>query len=170
MIESFPVVSFYLQETLNSTFKLNISPQNYLRPVEGLGSKTCVKFGFSRSTTGAVLGAVLMEAFYVVFDRNQSRIGFGLTTCPLPNPNHPTSESSISGPFNTTSDLSVCAYKKPESPKSFMVVSYVMAGLAVVVILPLFLLVLLWGKKCFMGHFNHYAEDDDSNEMLSETN
>ena len=31
---------------------------------------------------GAVLGAVVMEAFYVVFDREQKRVGFAVNACP----------------------------------------------------------------------------------------
>ena len=66
-------------------------------------SQICVKFGFSPSTSGTVLGAVLMEAFYVVFDRSASRIGFGQTTCPLPDPDNEILKKTVKGPFFTNS-------------------------------------------------------------------
>ncbi|XP_005107565.1 beta-secretase 1 [Aplysia californica] len=166
--ELFPVVSFYLLQSENSSFRLDITAQHYLRPVQSVDGKglvpdeMCVKFGFSPSTTGAVLGAVLMEAFYVVFDRNNSRVGFGQTTCPLPDPDHPIRNHSIVGPLYTKKDLRSCAYKKPDSHQSFLVVSYVMAGLAVVVVLPLLLLLILWVKNLLSRKRHHCADDDGS--------
>lgn len=41
----------------------------------------CYKFAVSQSSTGTVMGAVIMEGFYVVFDRAQRRIGFAVSTC-----------------------------------------------------------------------------------------
>lgn len=41
----------------------------------------CYKFAVSQSSTGTVLGAVVMEGFYVVFDRARKRIGFAVSAC-----------------------------------------------------------------------------------------
>lgn len=41
----------------------------------------CYKFAVSQSNTGTVMGAVIMEGFYVVFDRERKRIGFAVSTC-----------------------------------------------------------------------------------------
>lgn len=41
----------------------------------------CYKFAVSQSSTGTVMGAVIMEGFYVVFDRENKRIGFAVSTC-----------------------------------------------------------------------------------------
>ncbi len=41
----------------------------------------CYKFAVSQSSTGTVMGAVIMEGFYVVFDREHKRIGFAVSTC-----------------------------------------------------------------------------------------
>ncbi|XP_059140984.1 beta-secretase 1-like [Physella acuta] len=143
-LKAFPVVTFTLFESENISFDLHLTPQHYLRLVETDISNpllSCVKFGFSSSTSGTVLGAVLMEAFYVVFDRNSSKIGFGQTTCPLPDPSHPLLAVTVEGPNVASNTLTKCAYMKPESTeKSFLILSYVMAGLSVVVILPLLLL------------------------------
>lgn len=57
--------------------------QQYLRPVEDGASaqEDCYKFAVSQSSTGTVMGAVIMEGFYVVFDREKKRIGFAVSTC-----------------------------------------------------------------------------------------
>lgn len=59
------------------------SLQQYLRPVEDVASaqEDCYKFAVSQSSTGTVMGAVIMEGFYVVFDRENKRIGFAVSTC-----------------------------------------------------------------------------------------
>lgn len=58
------------------------SVQQYLRPVEDVPSaEDCYKFAVSQSSTGTVMGAVIMEGFYVVFDREKKRIGFAVSTC-----------------------------------------------------------------------------------------
>ncbi|XP_055867846.1 beta-secretase 1-like [Biomphalaria glabrata] len=160
---SFPVISFELMMSENSSFKLHLSPQHYLRPVdmilEEIGS--CVKFGFSPSNGGTVLGAVLMEAFYVVFDRKAKQIGFGQTACPLPDPRHPILNVTITGPFYKNKNNSVCIYKKSSADdQSFLVVSYVMIGLSVIVFIPLVLLFALWIR----GRMK-----DMENEDMSET-
>lgn len=41
----------------------------------------CFRFGVSSSINGLVIGATVMEGFYVVFDRAQRRLGFALSTC-----------------------------------------------------------------------------------------
>ncbi|RUS87731.1 hypothetical protein EGW08_004477 [Elysia chlorotica] len=154
----FPVVSFSLQQSENSSFKLDLTPQHYLRAVEpnpGLASEmglptsqVCVKFGFSPSDSGTVLGAVLMEAFYVVFDRSASRIGFGQTTCPLPDPHNPVLKKTVRGPVFVDKNFNECAYKKTESAhQAFLVATYVMAGLCIVIILPIVFIFFSWSQR-----------------------
>ncbi|XP_056297181.1 protein NPAT-like [Pseudoliparis swirei] len=41
----------------------------------------CFRFGLSSSANGLVIGATVMEGFYVVFDRAQRRLGFALSSC-----------------------------------------------------------------------------------------
>ncbi|KAM4742497.1 beta-secretase 1 isoform 2-T2 [Anableps anableps] len=80
----FPVISLYLMsENRNQSFRISILPQQYLRPVEDVPSaqEDCYKFAVSQSSTGTVMGAVIMEGFYVVFDREKKRIGFAVSTC-----------------------------------------------------------------------------------------
>ncbi|XP_073513190.1 beta-secretase 1 isoform X2 [Phyllobates terribilis] len=80
----FPVISLYLMgEATNESFRITILPQQYLRPVEDIATSQddCYKFAVSQSSTGTVMGAVIMEGFYVVFDRARKRIGFAVSTC-----------------------------------------------------------------------------------------
>nr|XP_028564109.1 beta-secretase 1 isoform X2 [Podarcis muralis] len=80
----FPVISLYLMgETTNQSFRISILPQQYLRPVEDVATSQdeCYKFAISQSSTGTVMGAVIMEGFYVVFDRARKRIGFAVSAC-----------------------------------------------------------------------------------------
>uniref|UniRef100_K7F275 Beta-secretase 1 n=1 Tax=Pelodiscus sinensis TaxID=13735 RepID=K7F275_PELSI len=60
-----------------------LSFQQYLRPVEDVATSQddCYKFAISQSSTGTVMGAVIMEGFHVVFDRARKRIGFAVSTC-----------------------------------------------------------------------------------------
>lgn len=60
-----------------------VRTQQYLRPVEDVASaqEDCYKFAVSQSSTGTVMGAVIMEGFYVVFDRENKRIGFAVSMC-----------------------------------------------------------------------------------------
>lgn len=62
---------------------------------------------------GAVLGALLMESFYVVFDRKNRQIGFAATKCPPPDPNSPYINGSVDGPYTDGGIVcfGVCAYK-----------------------------------------------------------
>jgi len=46
----------------------------------------CYKFSVTPSSTGGVIGAVVMEGFYTIFDRANDRIGFAISTCPLRDP------------------------------------------------------------------------------------
>ena len=41
----------------------------------------CFRFGVSSSANGLVIGATVMEGFYVVFDRAQKRVGFAVSSC-----------------------------------------------------------------------------------------
>ncbi|KAL0173753.1 hypothetical protein M9458_029721, partial [Cirrhinus mrigala] len=54
----------------------------YVQPVTNIdGTLDCFRFGISPSANGLVIGATVMEGFYVVFDRAQKRVGFAVSTC-----------------------------------------------------------------------------------------
>ena len=56
--------------------------QLYIQPITDVdGTLDCFRFGVSSSANGLVIGATVMEGFYVVFDRAQRRLGFALSSC-----------------------------------------------------------------------------------------
>lgn len=46
-----------------------------------LPGQHCYKFAITKAERGTVIGAVIMEGFYVVFDRENVQVGFAATTC-----------------------------------------------------------------------------------------
>uniref|UniRef100_A0A8C4LCF5 Beta-secretase 1 n=1 Tax=Equus asinus TaxID=9793 RepID=A0A8C4LCF5_EQUAS len=98
----FPVISLYLMgEVTNQSFRITILPQQYLRPVEDVATSQddCYKFAISQSSTGTVMGAVIMEGFYVVFDRARKRIGFAVSACHVTCATHLALQSSCKDYF-----------------------------------------------------------------------
>uniref|UniRef100_A0A667YP44 Beta-secretase 2 n=1 Tax=Myripristis murdjan TaxID=586833 RepID=A0A667YP44_9TELE len=79
----FPKLSIYLRATNTSqSFRITILPQLYIQAITDVdGTLDCFRFGVSSSANGLVIGATVMEGFYVVFDRAQRRVGFALSTC-----------------------------------------------------------------------------------------
>ena len=58
--------------------------QLYLRETIERGplpGQHCYKFAITKAEKGTVIGAVIMEGFYVVFDRENVQVGFAATTC-----------------------------------------------------------------------------------------
>uniref|UniRef100_A0A6I8P8A5 FAM3 metabolism regulating signaling molecule B n=1 Tax=Ornithorhynchus anatinus TaxID=9258 RepID=A0A6I8P8A5_ORNAN len=79
----FPKISIYLRDENSSrSFRITILPQLYIQPMMGVASNyECYRFGISSSTNALVIGATVMEGFYVVFDRAQKRVGFAVSLC-----------------------------------------------------------------------------------------
>ncbi|XP_045209732.2 beta-secretase 1-like [Mercenaria mercenaria] len=148
----FPTVSLVLPANATASFKLVISPQQYLRPVgeenDNSPENDCFKFGISSLDSGSVIGAIVMEGFYVVFDRENKEVKFANSTCRPLDPD--TVRSHIQGYMKYTGDYNDCAYKKVETDnKTLTIVGYVLAGICGVCILPLFVLLLQWQcRKC----------------------
>lgn len=61
---------------------MTVSSQLYIQQITDVdGTLDCFRFGVSSSVNGLVIGATVMEGFYVVFDRAQRRLGFALSNC-----------------------------------------------------------------------------------------
>ncbi|XP_046854422.1 beta-secretase 1-like [Xenia sp. Carnegie-2017] len=139
----FPDIYISLLSSTSSSkhFTLKIPPQLYLREtIERLfESQRCYKFAITRADRGTVIGAVIMEGFYVVFDREKSQVGFGATTCGAdgrPNP-----QSKVLGPY--TRDPVDCQYIESEnSDTTLLTVAYVMAGVCVLCLIPITVLLI----------------------------
>ncbi|XP_009200488.1 beta-secretase 2 isoform X1 [Papio anubis] len=82
----FPKISIYLRDENSSrSFRITILPQLYIQPMMGAGlNYECYRFGISPSTNALVIGATVMEGFYVIFDRARKRVGFAASPCAGP--------------------------------------------------------------------------------------
>ncbi|XP_039185744.1 beta-secretase 1 isoform X1 [Crotalus tigris] len=156
----FPVISLYLMgEATNHSFRISILPQQYLRPVEDVATSQdeCYKFAVSQSSTGTVMGAVIMEGFYVVFDRAQKRIGFAVSTCHVQDAFW---TASVDGPF-LHPDMEDCGYNIPQTDEStLMTIAYIMAAICALFMLPLCLMVSQWRcLRCLRRGHDDFADD-----------
>lgn len=156
----FPVISLYLMgEVTNQSFRITILPQQYLRPVEDVATSQddCYKFAISQSSTGTVMGAVIMEGFYVVFDRAQKRIGFAVSACHV---HDEFRTATVEGPF-VTPDMEDCGYNIPQTDEStLMTIAYVMAAICALFMLPLCLMVCQWRcLRCLRHQHDDFADD-----------
>lgn len=91
-------------------FKLTISPQLYLRETVDsrfVENQRCFRFSITKSDQGTVIGAIIMEGFYVVFDRKNSRIGFATSTCPTKGKLN--TKASVKGPFKKGFNITKCS-------------------------------------------------------------
>uniref|UniRef100_A0A3Q1LZR2 Beta-secretase 1 n=2 Tax=Bos TaxID=9903 RepID=A0A3Q1LZR2_BOVIN len=156
----FPVISLYLMgEVTNQSFRITILPQQYLRPVEDVATSQddCYKFAISQSSTGTVMGAVIMEGFYVVFDRARKRIGFAVSACHV---HDEFRTAAVEGPF-VTPDMEDCGYNIPQTDEStLMTIAYVMAAICALFMLPLCLMVCQWRcLRCLRHQHDDFADD-----------
>nr|KAF6464067.1 beta-secretase 1 [Rousettus aegyptiacus] len=156
----FPVISLYLMgEVTNQSFRITILPQQYLRPVEDVATSQddCYKFAISQSSTGTVMGAVIMEGFYVIFDRARKRIGFAVSSCHV---HDEFRTAAVEGPF-VTLDMEDCGYNIPQTDEStLMTIAYVMAAICALFMLPLCLMVCQWRcLRCLRHQHDDFADD-----------
>ncbi|KAA0701716.1 Beta-secretase 2 [Triplophysa tibetana] len=138
----FPKISIYLRATnASESFRITILPQLYVQPVTDIdGTLDCFRFGISPSANGLVIGATVMEGFYVIFDRVKRRVGFAVSTC-AENGGEPMAE--IAGPFLADGVASDCtAGVSLREPLMWVIVYALMALCALVLIILLILLIL----------------------------
>ncbi|XP_034557359.1 beta-secretase 2 isoform X1 [Notolabrus celidotus] len=137
----FPKLSIYLRATNTSqSFRITILPQLYIQPITDVdGTLDCFRFGVSSSSNGLVIGATVMEGFYVVFDRAQRRLGFALSNCAV---NSGIALSEIAGPFSAADVAGNCSSGPLKEPLLWVISYALMAVCAFVLIILLLLLVL----------------------------
>ncbi|XP_036707461.1 beta-secretase 2 isoform X2 [Balaenoptera musculus] len=113
----------------------------YIQPMMGAGlNYECYRFGISPSTNALVIGATVMEGFYVVFDRARKRVGFAASPC-AEIAGAPVSE--ISGPFSTEDIASNCVPALPLNEPILWIVSYTLMSVCGIILLILIILLLL---------------------------
>uniref|UniRef100_A0A671SI13 Beta-secretase 2-like n=1 Tax=Sinocyclocheilus anshuiensis TaxID=1608454 RepID=A0A671SI13_9TELE len=138
----FPKISIYLRATNTSqSFRITILPQLYVQPVTDIdGTLDCFRFGISPSANGLVIGATVMEGFYVIFDRAQKRVGFAVSTC-AENGGVPFAE--IAGPFLAEGVASDCTSGVPLREPVMWVIAYALMGICALVLIVLLILLIL---------------------------
>ncbi|XP_064135546.1 beta-secretase 2 isoform X3 [Loxodonta africana] len=113
----------------------------YIQPMIGAGlNYECYRFGISPSSNALVIGATVMEGFYVVFDRARKRVGFAMSPC-AEIAGAPVSE--ISGPFSTDDIASNCVPALPLKEPVLWIVSYSLMSVCGIILLVLIILLLL---------------------------
>ncbi|XP_015249741.1 PREDICTED: beta-secretase 2 [Cyprinodon variegatus] len=138
--EFFPKISIYLRSTNSSqSFRITILPQLYIQPIGDLEDLDCFRFGVSSSANGLVIGATVMEGFYVVFDRAQRRLGFALSNCAMSNG---VAVSEIAGPFSAEDVAADCSGRVLKPPVLW-VISYALVAVCALILIILLLLLLL---------------------------
>ncbi|XP_053165391.1 beta-secretase 2 [Hemicordylus capensis] len=157
----FPKISIYLRDENSSrSFRITVLPQLYIQPVLEIGQNlVCYRFGISSSSNALVIGATVMEGFYVIFDRAQKRLGFALSPCAevdgLP-------VSEIEGPFTTADIASNCVATLTFQEPLLWIVSYALMSFCGLVLLVLIILLLI-PPRCR----HHYTDNDVVNDESS---
>ncbi|KAK3106956.1 hypothetical protein FSP39_003917 [Pinctada imbricata] len=170
--DAFPSIYISFTETESSAFSLVISPQQYIRPIgeenDESPDEDCFKIGIASSTTGTVLGAVVMEGFYVVFDRAHKKIGFAQSTCAVRDPT--ARVSSVNGPFTFNGNSKDCAYVKVDkNNKTMNVIAYVLAGICGLCIIPLCVAMAIfqWRTSRCGGLRKRHDSTNDTNDLMA---
>ncbi|XP_060902206.1 beta-secretase 2 [Labrus mixtus] len=153
----FPKLSIYLRATNTSqSFRITILPQLYIQSITDVdGTLDCYRFGVSSSSNGLVIGATVMEGFYVVFDRTKRRLGFALSSCAV---NGGVALSEIAGPFSAADVAANCSSGPLKEPLLWVISYALMAVCAFVLIILLLLLVL----PCRRRHHSGEITDESS--------
>uniref|UniRef100_A0A3Q2HDJ2 Beta-secretase 2 n=1 Tax=Equus caballus TaxID=9796 RepID=A0A3Q2HDJ2_HORSE len=156
----FPKISIYLRaENSSRSFRITILPQLYIQPMMGPGlNYECYRFGISPSTNALVIGATVMEGFYVVFDRARKRVGFAASPC-AEIAGAPVSE--ISGPFSTDDVASNCVPALPLNEPILWIVSYTLMSVCGIILLILIILLLV-PFRCRHGPRDPEVVNDES--------
>ncbi|XP_061682555.1 beta-secretase 2 [Syngnathoides biaculeatus] len=146
----FPKLSIYLRHTNTSeSFRITILPQLYIQPITDVdGTLDCYRFGVSSSANGLVIGATVMEGFYVVFDRAQRRLGFALSDCAV---NGGVALSQIDGPFSAADVAADCSGRALREPLLWVISYALMAVCAVILVVLVLLLVLPCRRRGYSG-------------------
>lgn len=146
----FPTLTLDLQSTTKGrAFSLVVSPQQYLRhDYDHEDKKNCFKFAITPSAdkTGAVIGAVVMEGFYVVFDRMNKQVGFARSTCPGDCETKGTCVGDtprVTESFIIDFDAGDCGYTRASSyDPALTITAYILAAICLVCLIPIIVITI----------------------------
>ncbi|KAM8975329.1 beta-secretase 2 [Pelodytes ibericus] len=142
----FPDISIYLRDmNASRSFRITLKPQLYIQPVLTFREDlNCYRFGISASTNALVLGATVMEGFYVVFDRVEKRVGFAVSSCAEVGG---ITVSEVAGPFSTQDISGSCITRNILREPIMWIISYVLMSLCGLILLVLVILLLLPNRR-----------------------
>ncbi|KAF4797061.1 beta-site APP-cleaving enzyme 2 [Turdus rufiventris] len=131
----------------------------YIQPILVIGDNLqCYRFGISSSTNALVIGATVMEGFYVIFDRAQRRVGFAVSPCAEAD-GSPVSE--IEGPFTTADVASNCVSSVSFHEPVLWIASYALMSLCGIILLVLLVLLLI-PPRCQHRYTDNDVVNDES--------
>ncbi|XP_052804935.1 beta-secretase 1-like isoform X1 [Mya arenaria] len=161
----FPDVSVVLPINNTAAFRIMVTPQQYLRWVgddnDDKPENDCFKLAISGMETASVLGAIVMEGYYVVFDRARKQVMFAESTCDGLKP-------SINASIPYSGNFMDCAYKKPKNhDRTLTIVGYVMAGICGICVLPLIFLIAQWQCRRLRCGRKLLRQNSDSNDLMN---
>nr|XP_033798904.1 beta-secretase 2 [Geotrypetes seraphini] len=138
----FPDLSIYLRDVNTSrSFRLTIQPQMYLHHMLTVEENLeCYRFGISSSSNALIIGATIMEGFYVIFDRDEKKVGFAVSSCAEVSGSL---VSAISGPFTTKDVSGNCISTNPFREPILWIICYALMSVCGLILLTLILLLLL---------------------------
>ncbi|KAM4699566.1 beta-secretase 2 [Discoglossus pictus] len=144
--EYFPDLSIYLRDmNASRSFRITMKPQLYIQSVLTThDNMNCYRFGISPSANALVIGATVMEGFYVIFDRAEKRVGFAVSSCAEVSG---ITVSEIAGPFSTSDISSSCISSNPLSEPVMWIISYSLMSLCGIILLVLVILLLLPNRR-----------------------
>ncbi|XP_051498396.1 beta-secretase 2 isoform X3 [Apus apus] len=168
----FPKLSIYLRDENSSrSFRITVLPQLgnlssslrrqelYIQPILGIGDNLqCYRFGISSSTNALVIGATVMEGFYVIFDRAQKRVGFAVSPCAEVDGSL---VSEIEGPFTTADVASNCVSSLTFREPVLWIASYALMSLCGIILLVLIILLLI-PPRCQHRYTDNDVVNDES--------
>lgn len=142
------IITLLSDESEEKEFTLRVLPQMYLQAhsdPEPKKERDCYKFSILPSSSGTVLGAVVMEGYYVVFDRSNSRVGFATSTCEIRDPDF--EKPLVTNPEKRPS-LKDCRHKDDSSLPMIVVITLIASGIIIFIsALIIATIVFLWCLK-----------------------
>lgn len=128
-----PSLTLSLYHSHEHSFDLRISPELYLLPKF---NKSCAELAIGTSAYGTIIGSSVLRGFYVIFDRQNKKIGFANPTAFL----DMSFASEVSSLQHSSKDLDFCIRVKnsQDFPTAVKVILICLIFISLSVLIPLF--------------------------------
>ncbi|XP_067133251.1 beta-secretase 1-like [Centruroides vittatus] len=141
-VDLFPDLRLYLAQKEKQTFSLVITSEMYLQKSSN-ERKPCYYFSIELGSKETVIGAAILKGFYVVFDRENKRIGFANGTCFT---KYSKFIAMVTASEETSKTSEDCMYfpNKHGAETGIKIVSYVVAFICLICAIPLLIMLMRW--------------------------